>query len=161
MIAGGALLYSIDTSALIDGLERYYPAARFPSLWARVDELIANGRFLLSEEVWEEVQVKDAAAREWCNQRRKEDIVVPTDVAVARAVQEVNGASPRLVMNLKGRNRADPFVIAVARVRGCTVVTGEASDGTADRPRIPYVCTLMNIDCIRLLDLINRENWTF
>jgi Domain of unknown function (DUF4411) len=157
----GGVLYSIDTSALIDGLERYYPPARFPSLWSRVDELITAGRFLLSEEVWGEVQTKDAAARDWCDKHKKEQLVVPTDASVARAVVDVNRASPRLVMNLKGRNRADPFVVAVALVRGCTVVTGEANSGTPERPRIPYVCGLLKIECIRLLDLINRESWTF
>lgn len=32
-------VYSVDTSALIDGLERYYPEDTFPALWERIDEL--------------------------------------------------------------------------------------------------------------------------
>lgn len=160
-MAAGGPPYSIDTSALIDGLERYYPEKRFPSLWEKIDELIAAHRFLLSEEVWQEAQAKDVETRDWCNRHTQTDIVVPTDANVAKAVQAVHAVNNRLVMNLKGRNRADPFVIAVALVHGAVVVTGEASTGTADRPRIPYVCGLMKIDCIRFLDLINRENWSF
>jgi hypothetical protein len=154
-------LYSFDTSALIDGLERYYPQASFPALWVRVDELIADRRLYISEEVWQEIQKKDAVARAWCDQRNRDDFVIATDGAVAQAVQQVLAASQRLVMNMKGRNRADPFVIAVAKLRGCTVVTGEGSNGTADRPKIPYVCGLMGIECVRFLDVIRIERWQF
>lgn len=32
--------YSFDTSALIDGMERFYPIGNFPALWDRFDDLI-------------------------------------------------------------------------------------------------------------------------
>ncbi len=153
--------YSVDTSAMIDGLERYYPEASFPALWVRVDELIADGRLYISEEVWEEIQKKDAVVKAWCDKRSKKGFVIPTDGAVAQAVQHVLAASKRLVMNMKGRNRADPFVIAVARLKGSTVVTGEGSNGTADRPKIPYVCGLLGVECVRFLDVIRIEGWRF
>ncbi|MCB2178139.1 MAG: DUF4411 family protein [Actinomycetales bacterium] len=38
-IAAPGQLYSFDTSALIDGIERFYPLANFPGIWAAVDEL--------------------------------------------------------------------------------------------------------------------------
>jgi uncharacterized protein DUF4411 len=153
-------LYSVDTSALLDGLERYYPEEAFPVVWQRVDGLVGEGRFLISEEVWEEVSAKDAIAKAWC-EPRKEALVVPTDAAIAAEVQGILTAHERLVMNMKGRNRADPFVIAVARLRGATVVTGEGSDGTAERPKIPYVCGQLNLPCFRFLDVIRAEGWVF
>ncbi len=52
--------YSLDTSALIDGIERFYPRRNFPVLWDNIDELIAGGRLLISEEVWLEAQAIDA-----------------------------------------------------------------------------------------------------
>lgn len=63
-------IYSVDTSALIDGLERYYPEDSFPALWERVDDLIDRGRFLMSDEVWEEATAKDLAVKRWCEARR-------------------------------------------------------------------------------------------
>lgn len=152
--------YSVDTSALIDGLERYYPEEHFPGLWERVDEMIGEGRIIISEEVWEEAQSKDAVVKAWC-EPRKDAIVVPTDATVAQEVQRVLNGHERLVMNLKGRNRADPFVIAVAGLRGAVVVTGEGSDGTDNRPKIPYVCAHLGIECIRFLDVIRLEGWAF
>lgn len=153
-------LYSVDTSALIDGLERYYPEDAFPALWQRVDELIAERRFFISEEVWEEIQTKDAVVRAWSKGRR-DRLVVPTDATVAKEVQRILVNHERLVMNMKGRNRADPFVIAVAGMRNALVVTGEANDGTAERPKIPFVCRQLGIDCVRFLDLIKLEGWKF
>ena len=86
---------------------------------------------------------------------------MPTDASVAVEVQRILSAHPRLVMQMKNRNRADPFVVAVASLRGATVVTGEGSDGTADRPKIPFVCSQLGIPCIRLLDVIRAEGWSF
>lgn len=157
---GASRIYSVDTSALIDGLERYYPEESFPALWARIDQLVDAGRFLLSDEVVEKVNKKDAVARAWCDDRR-DRVVVPTDADVVRAVQQVLGAHGLLVKNMKGRNRADPFVIAVAKVRGAVVVTGEGSDGTALRPKIPYVCDDLGIQCVRFLDIVKLEGWKF
>ena len=129
-------LYCVDTSALIDGLERYYPEEHFPALWERVDELVTAGRFFISEEVWEEVKQKDERAQAWV-QPRLEELVVRTDQAVVSATQQVLRGHELLVKNMKGRNRADPFVIAVAQLRGAIVVTGEGSDGTATRAQDP------------------------
>ncbi len=153
-------LYCVDTSALIDGLERYYPEEHFPALWERVDELVAAGRFFISEEVWEEVKQKDERAQEWV-QPRLADLVVRTDQAVVTATQQVLRGHELLVKNMKGRNRADPFVIAVAQIRGAIVVTGEGSDGTANRPKIPYVCNRLGLTCIRFLDVVRAEGWRF
>ncbi|MCL4448437.1 MAG: DUF4411 family protein [Actinobacteria bacterium] len=152
--------YSVDTSALIDGLERYYPEEHFPGLWERVDEVVAEGRLIISEEVWEEAQSKDAVVKAWC-EPRKDAIIVPTDATVVQEVQRVLVGHKRLVMNLKGRNRADPFVIAVASIRGAVVVTGEGSDGTDSRPKIPFVCAHLDIECVRFLDVIRLEGWRF
>ncbi len=152
--------YSVDTSGLIDGLERYYPEALFPALWGRVDELVDEGRFLISEEVWIEVCKQTNAVKAWCEPRR-DRIIVPTDAAVAVEVQRILTAHERFVMEMKNRNRADPFVIAVARLRNATVVTGEGSDGNANRPKIPYVCSQLGVPCVRLIDVIRTEGWSF
>jgi hypothetical protein len=155
------VLYSVDTSALLDGLERYYPEASFPALWKKIDELIAAGRFFFSEEVWDEARKHDAAAKTWCDARDKASLVVPTDAVIAREVQGILVAYPRLVANMKGRNRADAFVIAAARIKSATVVTGEGPDGNQNRPKIPYICQQLGVPCIRFLDIIRLEGWTF
>ena len=153
-------VYSVDTSALIDGLERYYQPANFPSLWRRVDELVEAGRFVCSEEVIEEAGKRDLAANAWCKQRGAE-LMVATDARVAEVVSALLGAYPKITKELKGRNRADPFVIAVAQIKGATVVTGEGQNGSENRPKIPWVCARLGIACISFTQLIQEEGWRF
>ncbi len=153
-------LYSFDTSALIDGLERYYPEATFAGLWEAVDNLIAEGRFFASAEVWEEIKKKDEAAKKWADPR-KSKIFNETDAATAAEVKKLLTTFPRLVMNGGRRNRADPFVIAVAKLRKATVVTGEGSDGSMSRPKIPFVCQQQKIPCITFTEFIAAEQWKF
>ncbi|PKN82132.1 MAG: DUF4411 domain-containing protein [Chloroflexi bacterium HGW-Chloroflexi-9] len=151
--------YSVDTSALMDGWIRYYPSANFPRLWSSVDALIEAGRFLISEEVLEELKVHDDSLKAWAVERQLR-LVVPTDSTVAGEVQRVLAEHSRLVMAMGGRNRADPFVIAVARLQGATVVTGEVG-GTQSRPKIPSVCNALGIPVLPFLGLIQAESWVF
>jgi hypothetical protein len=157
----GLPLYSVDTSALIDGLERYYFEDSFPGIWDKVSELVAAGRFFISEEVWEEAKKKTGVVKSWCDRDTTGKLIVPTDGAVTREVQTILKGTPRMVMSLKGRNRADPFVVAVARLRGATAVTGEGDNGTEKHPKIPYVCDKLAIPCTRFTELIRSEGWRF
>lgn len=65
-------IYSFDTSALIDGLERFYPQANFPALWERIDELIDRGRLRISEEAWKEA-VRVASSTNLSPERQHRD----------------------------------------------------------------------------------------
>lgn len=130
-----------------------------------VERLIRAKRFFCSAEVWEEVKAKDAVAKAWMSKYLEVDgFLVPTDNSITARVRKILKDHARLVMQQqKGRNRADPFVIAVASTRGATVLTGEAANGSARVPKIPFVCGSLNpaIPCIRFVDMIRQEGWTF
>ncbi len=79
---------------------------------------------------------------------------VPLDEEVQQATQEILTQFPRLVGAMRDRNRADPFVITLAKVKEALVITGEKSSGTRDRPRIPNVCDQFGISYRSLLQLI-------
>jgi hypothetical protein len=81
---------------------------------------------------------------------------VPLDTAQMDCVREILAAFPRLVGELAERNRADPFVIALAKVRRLTVVTEERG-GTENRPRIPFVCAHFGVPCMTTLELSGRS----
>lgn len=152
-------IYSFDTSALIDGLERNYPETTFPGVWELVDELIDDHRFVISEEVFEEATHVDAAARQWCKPR-KDRIVVPTDSRIAAEVANIGLAYP--TWTTKGKNEADPFVIATARVLGATVVTGEKfNTGSIVKPKIPFVCQQVGVPAVNFLGFLQGEGWIF
>jgi hypothetical protein len=60
----------------------------------------------------------------------------------------------------KNRSMCDPWVIALAQLQGCKVVT-EESRGSEKRPKIQDVCDALGINCLRIADLIEELNWSF
>lgn len=152
-------MYVIDTSALLDGWIRYYPPDVFPALWSNLEEMIKSGELLSPDEVLLELGQKDDEIHQWA--KANSTMFVPLDEEIQSATQEILKQFPRLVGAMKDRNRADPFVIAVAKVRNATVVTGEKSSGIRERPRIPNVCDHFEISHLTLLQLIRDKGWTF
>jgi hypothetical protein len=150
--------FCVDTSAWLDGWRRNYPIDVFKSLWISIEALVDKGEIIASEEVYVELAKKDDDLHDWI-QARKSMLVAP-DETIQQRVAELLGKYPRLVDTLKGRSQADPFVIATAMERGAAVVTGELT-GTADKPRIPFVCQAEGIRCITFLDMIRELKLTF
>lgn len=153
------MAYCLDTSALVGAWVRSYPPDVFPALWDNLDRLLARGQAVAPEEVLHELEAKEDDLYAWVKERR-ESLFVALDEAQMAATGEVLREFPRLVGELADRNRADPFVIALARVRGLVVVSEERG-GTADRPRIPLVCGHFGIRTISPLAWIRELGWTF
>lgn len=153
--------YSFDTSGLIDGLERFYPVENFPALWEKVDELIDEGRLHISEEVWNEAISVDSVVKSWCTDvsANRERCIVPTDAAIAAIAGSIAALFPKWARQ-GTKNNADPFVIAIAEARSCTVVSGEKPGGPGT-PKIPYVCDVRQISHVRFIDVVVHEGWVF
>src|SRR5947207_12482650 len=92
----------------------------------------------ISDEVVNELEKKDDGAHKWVKEHGS--IIVPLDSEVEKHVQEIMGRYPRFVDTKKGRSVGDPFVVAVARVKSLTVITGENPTGVITKPKIPDVC---------------------
>jgi hypothetical protein len=152
-------VYCFDTSAFLDGWNRNYPPDVFPQLWATIEERIAQGSIIATEEVREELSRKDDALLKWA--KRQQGLFRDLDSFQQEHVSEMLAKYPRLIEQKKGRSGADPFVIALARVSGATVVTGENDDGTHEKPKIPTVCTAYGVRCIKVLDFIRDNGWVF
>lgn len=151
--------YSIDTSSILHAWRRHYPPEIFPALWQNLDRLIESGDLCASEEVLHELERKDDEVFEWA--RTRPSMFIPTDEAIQVAVQEILARHKKLVDTRRNRSAADPFVIALAKVAKCVVVTNELPGGGPDRPRIPDVCSAMSIRHMNLLDLIREQRWVF
>jgi hypothetical protein len=67
----------------------------------------------------------------------------------------------KLLDTRAGRSAADPFVIALAQVEGCAVVTGERATNSLERPNIPDVCAALGVRCMNLLDMVREQGWRF
>jgi hypothetical protein len=132
--------------------------AHFPSLWTALEGLASNGRLISPEDVLEELSKQDDEVHAWCKARR-DTIFVPLDAALQNATTDVLRGFPTLVDASKGRGRADPFVIALGKLRAATVVTHEERRPT--NPRIPDACIEFGIDFCKTVELIRDEGWTF
>ncbi len=151
--------YSLDTSAILDGWNRHYPPDVFPSLWDKLDELIDKGEIRAVDEVLHELRRKDDAVYKWAKQRTH--LFLPLDEDIQKAAADILGKFQELVNDRKGRSSCDPFVIALAKVNGCVVITGESRTNKIKSPKIPDVCYGIGIKAIRLLDLIREQGWIF
>ncbi|MFE7846142.1 DUF4411 family protein [Microbacterium sp. NPDC057407] len=152
-------VYSVDTSALIDGIERFYPFRNFPRFWDRMDDLIDQGRLRVSEEAWNEAIRADAPLKEWCQEpgMNRSRCVYPTTAEVAAIAGEIGLEYPTWIKQGR-KNGADPFVIAVAEHETYMVISGETNGGPG-KPKIPYVCAQRGVQHGRLVDMIVREDW--
>ena len=153
------MIYSIDTSALLDGWVRYYPPDIFPSLWTNLEFLIDTQKLIAIEEVLVELKKKDDEVYKWAYKHHH--MFMPIDNQIQTAVSNILNDYERLVDTSKNRSTCDPFVIALAQVTGCVVVTGERATGNLKKPRIPDVCVELGIESINLLQLIRKEGWIF
>lgn len=151
--------YSIDTSAILDGWRRHYPPDVFPGLWARIEGLIVAGHLRASEEVLQELERKDDEVYEWAD--RQDGFFVPIDSAIQPVVSSILASFEKLVDTRSNRSAGDPFVIALAQLHKCAVVTGEKATGRPDRPNVPDVCQALHVPCISLLDMIRQQGWSF
>lgn len=151
--------YSIDTSAILDGWVRYYPPDIFPSLWKKLDGLIKEGQLRATEEVLVELERKLDEVYQWVRMRK--DLFIPIDSQIQLVVADILKDHPGLVGQRKTRSTADAFVIALARIERCTVVTGERATNSLKRPHIPDVCAVLGIRCINLLQLMREQGWVF
>lgn len=150
--------FCLDTSALVGAWVRAYPPDVFPGLWATLETLAERGELVSPEEVRNELAAKADDLYEWAEARAT--MFAPLDEEQMAATREVLAAFPRLVGEVAERNRADPFVIALARVRRLTVVTEERG-GSANRPRIPLVCEHFGVPCMGTLEFIRALGLTF
>ncbi len=143
----------------MDGWIRYYPPDVFPALWTNLETMIAQRCIISPDEVLHELEKKDDGLHAWA---KGNDIMFhPLDGPVQHAASEILARFPRLVDSNSGRSRGDPWVIALAMVRGCAILTGEKPSGNPVKPKIPDVCKHYGIRCLNMLEFIREQKWRF
>lgn len=156
------MVFVLDSNSF-SVLKNYYPSS-FPSLWAEINALAANGTLVSVREVFNELQNDNRVAfvHEWATQNRS-IFAVPSDEeleAVARilAIPHFQAVISAKAL-LKGTPVADPFVVASAIVRGGTVITEEAVKPNASK--IPNICEHFQVPCHNLEWFMEQQGWAF
>jgi len=157
------MIYVFDTSAFVI-LEHYFPN-RFPSFWNHVDSAVEAGDIISVREVLKELSArKDRKEHldQWIESHKSLFLTpTPEETAFVRQIfvvphfQQMVDAKHRL----RGAPVADPFVIALARVRSGCVVTQESLKPHA--AKIPNVCQHFGIRCCNLESFMEQMGWQF
>lgn len=141
-------------------MNRRYPLDVFPGTWSALVGLFVLGELISTREVFSELEDMDDAATKWAKDHRA--IFLPSDTSVAIEAASIVQKFETLVEIDAPRTQADPFVIALAKLRGATVVTEERRTGWgASRVKIPDVCGSLGLECISVLQLFRAQKWSW
>jgi hypothetical protein len=156
-----SVVYVVDTSALMDWHDRYYPPDVFPTLVGFFDGLIDQGRLMSVEIVYDEVlKIASTGLQSWAKARRA--IFDPTKNHLTEALA-IEGAYPALKDPNAQFDEADAYVIALAQLQDAVVVTAETPAAHKRKPKrsmyIPDVCAALGMTCISNLGMMRREGW--
>ncbi len=157
------IIYSLDTSSLIDAYRSLYPMENFPALWKKFEELIRNERLKMSEFVFAEA-MRDKVLKGWCRRENlKSHLELKIDDSDQMEVRKILSKYPGMLKLKKGISGGDPWVIALAKryQPNVIVVTEEKLTGNLQHPRIPDVCKDSNIECVTIAGVVQKENWVF
>lgn len=153
------MLYSFDTSVILNGRRDLFRPSVFRTLWRQIEDAIAAGQIRSVDEVQRELARRDDDANQWA--RAQHGLYVPLEIPIQQGAAQILNLHPRLVGQGGRRSAADPFVIALAMVNTGTVVTEENATGNLNKPRIPDVCGDLGVPCLNLMEFIEAQGWTF
>lgn len=141
----------------MDAWIRWYPMDIMPGLWDKIEEAVQDETLISPDEVLREIERKDDTLHKWAKSQK---MFYPLDEEVQQRASSILAQFPKIVKAGSTRNQGDVFVIALAMNTNSEVVTGEGP-GSLNDPKIPFVCSQLNINCIKMPDLIRAKGWVF
>jgi hypothetical protein len=150
--------YCIDTCALIDLWRRHYPPDVFESLWRDIENLIQQGMLTAPQEVLDEIASQDDDLLKWA--KRNKNMFEILDQSQTNEVRNIERDFPDLIDPNKETPEADPFIVALAKMKGWAVLTSE-KQGTATHPRIPDICRRYGMRCLSLVEFFRELGWKY
>ena len=101
-------------------------------------------------------EVNDDVLKKWYTGLH--GIILPIDDEVQENVKKVVTSNPQLIDFKQIKSSGDAFLIATAMKYGLTIITEESKKG---EKKIPYVCQKLNVPCVDILGLCEKEKWQF
>ncbi|MDR2733509.1 MAG: DUF4411 family protein [Spirochaetota bacterium] len=145
--------YVLDTNVFIN-LHRVYPVDVFGTLWAKIEKVIDDGAAISSDEVLGELSIDGDALFKWANKRKH--IFIRSDDNIQLKVREILKNYPDILTGTRKANGADPFVIALAILKSCTVVSDETFSGASHPKKIPDVCNAYGVPVMKFIAFLRE-----
>ena len=124
-----------------------------------MEEAITNGQVIAPMFVHDELKRKEGdQLYAWADSNVS--MFTPMEAKLQIAQKTIVNRYPRLISEAKNRSLCDPWVIALAQINQCTVVSEENRGGNST-PKIPDVCDGFGIKCLKVADLIEELGWKF
>lgn len=165
-------LFLIDANALITPHLTYYPFDLAPSFWLQMEENIKNGNIIILDMVKAEITQGNDALSDWMSHldigilidRRQPGIIAKYSEVLAFLQNDPRYQEAALHEWSKS-SVADPWLIATAADRACTIVTlekpvgGLSSKNPSKRPKIPDVAVAFDVQTRDLFYLMRQLNF--
>jgi len=159
-------MLALDASSIIHGWDNY-PIAKFPKLWAWIEQQISATEFAIPDVAYDEVEARAPDCHEWLDAAGIAVIDTTDDfLQFAQATKRLLGiVGDRYHPNGVGEN--DLLIIASAKGTGCHLITNEglqnALPNNMAKYKIPAVCRLPSVavPCHDFLHVINSTTAIF
>jgi hypothetical protein len=156
--------YVVDNDVLIT-LMRYHPPDKpaYQAIWDEIESLIKRENIFSTTVVYDDIMKylgKDDRLKKWAISHKKHFFISP-DKETWQLAQDIVKKFPDLVDKKKlqtGEPDADPFLIALAKSRGATIITQERKDIPN---RIPMVALRYSVKSIDLYEFFERRKLKF
>lgn len=164
-------VFLVDSNALIVPYQQYYSFDFGKLFWDQLQEQIEEGNIAILDMVKEELLKgrEDDRLRKWieeieigCFIDHRETEIVAEYGRVLRYVQECGLYKDTALAAWSQLSIADPWLIAVSKVKGYKLVTFETTFEKLDvrnktkRVRIPDVAKHFNVDVVKLFDMMRE-----
>jgi len=156
--------YAVDNDVLIT-LMRYHPPDKpaYQAIWGEIEALIKKKDIFSSVVVYDDIMKylgKDDRLKKWAKSHKK-NFFIPTNQEVFEIAQDIAKKFPDLLDKKKlqtGEPDADPFLIALAKSEGATIITQERKDLPN---RIPMVASHYKVKSIDLYGFFEERKLKF
>ena len=156
--------YVVDNDVLIT-LMRYHPPDKpaYHAIWDEIESLIKQKNIFSTIVVYDDIMKylgKDHRLKKWAISHKKR-FFIPINSEIFRLAQDIAKKFPDLLDKKKlqtGEPDADPFLIALAKSEGATIITQERKDHPN---RIPMVASHYKVKSIDLYEFFEERKLKF
>ncbi len=158
--------YLIDANVLIGAMNEYYGFDFCPAFWEWLLLSHAQGKTASVQEVADELLEKKDALSSWVKEnpgffQSHDDDVVAARMKVEEAVENDAGYNQMSKDAFLAKGEADPWLIARAMAKVCTVVTFESRRRRKQQIKIPTLCQKLGVKYCSPFKMLSAEKPRF